>query len=329
MISIFGGSGFIGNKLAELFARDNQAFEILDISLNTKLKKNTKICNVSDKESIKKSLNGDVIINLAAVHRDDIKPKLLYKKVNVDGAINICEAAEQNNISKIIFLSSVAIYGFADSNADENTKPNPFNEYGKTKLEAEGIFKSWYEKDPKNRTLVIIRPTVVFGEQNRGNVYNLLLQLNRRNFPMIGNGKNVKSMAYVDNVASFIKYSLGLANGMHIYNYIDKPDLELIDFVSLSRKNLGKDPKPLITLNFGIALFLGYVLDLISFITRLPLPLSSIRVKKFCSSSQFNTAISETGFVAPYTLEEGIKKTIKYEFLEDNSNQDVFESEWF
>ena len=83
------------------------------------------------------------------------------------------------------------------------------------------------KKDPQNRSLVIIRPTAVFGEENRGNVYNLLKQINSKNFIMIGNGKNKKSIAYVRNVADFIIFSTKLNSGIHIYNYIDKPDLTM------------------------------------------------------------------------------------------------------
>ena len=55
--------------------------------------------------------------------------------------------------------------------------------------------------------MTIIRPTVIFGEKNRGNVYNLLKQIASGKFLMIGKGQNRKSMAYVGNVVAFIKYS--------------------------------------------------------------------------------------------------------------------------
>jgi nucleoside-diphosphate-sugar epimerase len=80
------------------------------------------------------------------------------------------------------------------------------------------VYKAWQEKDPENRKLVIVRLTVVFGEQNRGNVYNLFRQIASGKFMMIGDGTNRKSMAYVENVAAFLEYSLGFENGVHIYN---------------------------------------------------------------------------------------------------------------
>ena len=63
---------------------------------------------------------------------------------------------------------------------------------------AENIYKDWFNEDPSKRTLIIIRPTVIFGEGNRGNVYNLLNQINSKKFAMFGNGKNKKSPKIYD-----------------------------------------------------------------------------------------------------------------------------------
>ena len=151
-----------------------------------------------------------------------------------------CDAARKYKIKKIIFTISVAIHGFSHSNTDENGAPNYFNDYGRTKYQAEKIFKKWQTEDVKNRTLVIARPTVVFGEGNRGNVFNLLNQIASGKFLMIDNGKNKKSMAYVKNVAAFLEYSLRFKPGMHIYNYIDKPDFDMNTLVSKIREVLFK-----------------------------------------------------------------------------------------
>lgn len=63
---------------------------------------------------------------MAAEHRDDVKPLSRYYDVNVRGSENICNAARQNNISTIVFVSSVAIYGFAPADTDESGAPNFF-----------------------------------------------------------------------------------------------------------------------------------------------------------------------------------------------------------
>jgi nucleoside-diphosphate-sugar epimerase len=67
--------------------------------------------------------------------------------------------------------------------------------------------------------------------------------------------------------------------------------------------------------------------DLFAFLFRTSLPISSIRVKKFCSDSQFGTSLLNTGFKAKFSLEDGIKRTIEYEFINDNSSEHKFISE--
>ena len=168
----------------------------------------------------------------------------------------------------------------------------------------------------KEQSLTIIRPTVIFGEQNRGNVYNLLKQIASDFFPMVGNGKNVKSMAYVENVAAFIEFSINNKSGEHLYNYIDKPDFDMNSLVSNVHRALGKNKK-LFHWPYWLGMFGGYCFDLLAFLTRKKLPISSIRVKKFCSNSMFNAeAIKNTQFKAPVSLTEGLEKTIRYEFID-------------
>lgn len=165
-VSIIGGSGFIGTRLSSrLFEKSEINFEILDLNKSV-LPVNYRFCDVACLSRLRESLHADVIINLAAEHRDDVLPLKLYDLVNVQGARNICKVAEEANINKIIFTSSVAVYGFARPDSDESGPISPFNDYGRTKWEAEQIYKSWQARDSQNRTLVIIRPTVVFGEGN-------------------------------------------------------------------------------------------------------------------------------------------------------------------
>ena len=325
-IAMIGGSGFVGSRLAARFDLGTSQYSICDI--NTKNSSDNVIyLDVEDDESLDKLEGFESIINLAAVHRDDVQPLTRYDDVNVQGAVNVCKAARKHNISKIIFTSSVAIYGFAPADTDESGKPNYFNDYGRTKYLAEGVYKEWHAEDPNSRTLVVIRPTVIFGEGNRGNVYNLLKQIASQRFVMFGGGNNRKSMAYIENVVAFIEYSLSFKAGLHIYNYIDKPDLDMNTLISGARKILfGKNNVGLRLPGFvGIAL--GYVSDLAAMIIRKPLPVSTIRVKKFMGTTQFASSVSDAGFVPPVSLEEGLARTLRYEFLEDNSAKQTFETE--
>ena len=325
-IAIIGGAGFVGSRLNQRLKKKNIFFNSYDINLSNQLDKSIYL-DVENIYSLDQLAKVDTIINLAAVHRDDVEPKSRYYDVNVNGAKNVCIAARKHKAKRIIFTSSVAIYGFALPDTDESGEPNYFNEYGRTKYLAEQVYREWHAEDPENRTLVIIRPTVIFGEGNRGNVYNLLKQIASRRFVMVGGGNNRKSMAYIENVVAFIEYSLSFKAGLHIYNYVDKPDLDMNTLISGARKTLfGKNNVGLRLPGFvGIAL--GYVADLAAMIIRKPLPVSSIRVKKFMGTTQFASSVSDTGFVPPVSLEEGLARTLSYEFMEDNSDKRTFETE--
>jgi nucleoside-diphosphate-sugar epimerase len=247
--------------------------------------------------------------------------------VNVGGARNICLVAREKGVKTIIFTSTVAVYGFAPIGTDESGKIAPFNDYGRTKYEAEQIYKAWQAEAPDERALVIIRPTVIFGEQNRGNVHNLLKQIASGKFVMIGDGNNRKSMAYVENVAAFIEYSMSFKPGVHTYNYIDKPDFTMNTLVGKVNSMLGRSSKIGFRLPFSVGYLIGKCFDVVSAVTGKRFAISSIRVKKFCANSVFNTAVESTGFVPPVPLEEALENTVRHEFIESHEGEGVFYSE--
>lgn len=327
-IKIVGGSGFIGSRICWRLANKGIAFEILDKEMSASYPKEVALTDIRDIAALEKNIvDGSVLINLAAEHRDDVFPLSLYDDVNVQGTKNICLVANKKNIQTIIFTSSVAVYGFAPLGTNESGKIAPFNDYGRTKWEAEQVYKAWQAEDPENRTLVIVRPTVVFGERNRGNVFNLLRQIASGRFVMVGDGLNRKSMAYVENVAAFLEYSMSFKPGVHIYNYIDKPDFSMNQLVGHVNKLLGRSSEIKFRMPYFVGLSIGKVFDLIAKLSGRKFPISSIRVKKFCANSVYESAISQTGFVPPVNLMDAIEKTVRYEFIEDHHHEQVFYTE--
>jgi nucleoside-diphosphate-sugar epimerase len=302
--------------------------KIIDKVLSKSYPDMTSLADIRSKDQLRKCLSqNSVIVHLAAEHRDDISDLNLYEDVNVGGAKNICTVAKEKNINTIVFTSSVAVYGFAPIGTDESGEVAPFNEYGRTKYEAEVIFKAWQAESPSQRALIIIRPTVVFGERNRGNVFNLLKQIVSGKFIMVGNGLNRKSMAYVENVAAFLQYALDFKPGVHIYNYIDKPDFTMHALVTHVNKLLGRSSESKFSLPFALGLLIGSCFDFVAKISGKKFPISAIRVKKFCANSVYESAIESTGFIPPVPLMKAIDRTVCFEFVEDHKNEQVFYSE--
>jgi nucleoside-diphosphate-sugar epimerase len=324
---ILGGAGFVGTSLSRRLANRQTSFVICDLKGSEAFSEKARKLDVRNADDLLTVLTGGVVVNLAAVHRDDVTDPDEYYSTNVEGARLLCEACEAKGINKIVFTSSVAVYGFAPPGTGEEGVVDPFNEYGRTKALAEDVYREWREKDPENRSLIIVRPTVVFGEGNRGNVYNLLNQINSGAFAMIGNGKNKKSMAYVENLAAFLVKCIESDEKYAIYNYVDTPDFTMNELVSFVRGKLRGSSSVGIRIPKFIGLMAGYTADILAKLG-VKLPISSIRVKKFCASSEFSSAKDELdGFEAPFTLREGLDRTLEAEFINPDPDRQIFYTE--
>lgn len=263
-ITVIGGSGFVGTNLCHHLSLKQNDFEIIDLKMSNQFSDKCKIADVRDINTLRKTITGDIVINLAAVHRDDVRDKSEYKLTNVEGAKNIATVCTEKKIKKILFTSTVAVYGFAKPGTDENGAINPFNEYGRTKYEAEEKLREWEASG--DNSLMIIRPTVIFGEGNRGNVYNLLQQIASGRFVMVGKGENKKSMAYIGNIVSFLEFAIK-QNVNGVYNFVDTPDLTMNDLVKLVRNKILKKVGVGVRLPYWFGLIFGYVADLVTALT--------------------------------------------------------------
>lgn len=325
-ITIIGGSGFVGTNLCRQLASKQQDFEIIDLKMSNQFPDKCKIGDVRNIHTLRNTVSGNVVVNLAAVHRDDVRDKSEYQRTNVDGAANVAQVCEEKGVEKIVFTSTVAVYGFAEPGTDETGEINPFNEYGRTKFEAEEKLRAWQSKG--RNALLIVRPTVIFGEGNRGNVFNLLNQIASGKFVMIGKGENKKSMAYIQNVVAFLETCISTDEKYGVYNYVDTPDLTMNTLVAQVRAKLkGKDGVGM-RLPYWLGLILGKLADVVSVLTGKNLPVSSIRVTKFASSTEFKSAKNDLNqFVAPFELRQGIEKTLQSEFISPDPHQEIFYTE--
>jgi len=314
--TITGGSGFIGTNLGLALQKAGESFGIIDKRPSETFPEKVTLLDIREGDRLAQCLSGETIFHLAAVHRDNVTPLDLYHRVNVEGTANLCRAARLRGIDRIIFTSSVAVYGFTDRQTDETGAINPFNAYGHSKYAAEQVLRTWANESPKTRSLTIIRPTVVFGPGNRGNVYSLFRQIALKRFLMVGRGENCKSLAYVDNLVAFLCHATQFGPGVHLFNYVDGPDFTMHDLVSFVRQTLhntsGTGPR----LPFAFGMALGHMADALAGLTGRSLPISAIRVRKFSSTSAFTSrAHGFNGFVAPVSLHEGLRITLQQEFL--------------
>jgi len=90
------------------------------------------------------------------------------------------------------------------------------------------------------------------------------------------------------------------------------------------KRILGQSEKIFFRLPFAVGYAIGKCFDLVAAITGKRLAISSIRVKKFCANSVYNTGIPETGFVPPVPLGQALEQTIRHEFIEKHGDEPLY-----
>ena len=102
-----------------------------------------------------------------------------------------------------------------------------------------------------------------------------------------------------------------------IYNYADKPDLTACELVDVIYKSFGKS-QPKFYIPYWFGMLAGYGFDILAKITSKKLPISSIRVKKFCSDTVIDAdQAMNIGYTPHYSLSDGIKRMIEHDFKEE------------
>jgi GlcNAc-P-P-Und epimerase len=314
-ILITGGSGFVGARLASRLKADGHTVSVFDTRPSEVCPDTSIVGDLRNPGDCRRAVQGqELVFHLAALYRDDVRPRELYQQVNVDGTRNLANAAAESDVRNIIFTSSFSVYGLDDAGKSEEGAMAPVNEYGRTKMEGERILLDW-QAAGDGRRIVMVRPSVIFGEGNRGNVWTLLNEIHHGRFVMIGAGRNRKSMAYVGNMAEFLRFLITAEVGpVAVFNYADKPDMDVNQIVTVAASALGRSLRRL-PLPGSVAMLMGYAGDLAGLLARRVLTLNSERIRKFLADTSLPTdRVKATGFVAPYDLREAFVQTIRSEF---------------
>lgn len=314
-ILVTGSSGFIARFLIPDLAAKGHAVIGIDKRIGPAFGDYFRFVhgNILDDGAVASAMPGvDLIIHLAAEHKDFGVPESLYHQVNVDGTEKLLQHAARHQIRDFIFLSSVAVYGDSRVPTTEALAPAPDSPYGRSKLLAEQRIEAWAAQAPERKG-VIVRPTVVFGPHNYANMYRLIQSVARRRYVGVGDGANIKSIGYVENIAAAAMFLMErMQPGVAIYNYADSPHMPTNDLIACIATNL-RVKVPSLRIPKPLALACALPLDVIAKATKKDLPLTAKRIAKFTNSTHHQAEkILRAGFAPPYSLETGIQKTIAW-----------------
>ncbi len=193
----------------------------------------------------------DSVFHVAGiVHRKETpENRELYYKVNRDLAIETAKKAKNEGVGQFIFLSTLSIYGMDEGIITKDTEPNPKNNYGKSKLQAEqGILPL----SDDNFKVCIIRPPMVYGDGCKGN-YQSLVRFAKK-LPVFPDYKNKRSMIHIDNLSEFVKLAVDQKTE-GIFFPQDPQYGCTCEMVREIAKGMGKDIKLLGVLNPCVSIF--------------------------------------------------------------------------
>ena len=202
---IFGGCGFIGTHTVNLLRAQYPDAKICIVDLLADESQSTeeisyRRLDVRNPIELQGSFGKNTLIfNFAAIHRTPGHPDYAYFETNIRGAENVCDFARKHGIENIVFTSSIAPYGAAEDLKTEETLPTPNTPYGISKLVAEKIHREWAAED-SNRKLSIVRPGIVFGTGENGNMTRLYRALKKHKFAYAGRKDTIKACIYVKDL---------------------------------------------------------------------------------------------------------------------------------
>ncbi len=247
-VTILGASGFIGTRLVRRLAQPSPAARrIIAVDREPPRERLDGVdyvqADVREPLGAEMAFPGGTLFNLAAVHRTPGHPPHEYYETNVKGALNACALAERAGVDRILFTSSISVYGPSEETLDERSPLRPVSDYGRSKALAEDLHRRWRAAGP-GRRLVVVRPAVVFGPGERGNYTKLARALKRGYFLYPGRRDTVKSGGYVDELLNTFDFALDRPDAEILYNFAFPAMSSTQDIVAAFSEVEGKAFRP-------------------------------------------------------------------------------------
>ena len=261
---VTGGAGFIGSHVCERLLQDGHAVWAFD-DLNPFYDPQLKRGNLRDIQSLAKpfafipgdvtdraaldelfaSVNFDQVIHLAA--RAGVRPSLaepaLYQRVNVEGTVNVLEAARKNRVKKIIIASSSSVYGVNAKVPFSESDPifSAISPYAASKLACESLGHVYHHVYGLDVTL--LRFFTVYGPRQRPDLairkFATLIRAGRP-IPVFGDGSMARDYTYITDTVGGIIAATQKEFGFEIFNLGESQTVTLGRLIELLEAALGK-----------------------------------------------------------------------------------------
>lgn len=325
-VVIFGGTGFVGSHLTSVFEKitEYDAVILCDIKdpyqkvspFRSQLIGNNKkatylYCDVKNEIDLQlHDHNIELIINCAAIHREPGHAPVEYFETNMLGAENVTKWAEVVNCQKIIFTSSISPYGDATSPKNEYSLVVPQTPYGTSKLVAEKIHENWQAKEKDTRQLIVLRPGVIYGPGEGGNVTRMIKALARGYFVFTGNKRTQKASIYILELCNIVQFLLlrnkSTGGSITLANAVSHTPPEIAHYVQEIQKIL-KKRQVIFNIPYSIILGTGYILTSFLSLLNIQHPFHYVRIRKLVKSNCIlSTKLEELDYKYKYDLSSSL-----------------------
>ena len=270
--------------------------------------------DLQNKQSLEQAVHGINVVYHLASEVYSMKSDQTYFSVNVLGTKNLIETCRKESIQKFIYLSSIAVVGpnlHKDVLLKETDICNPIVPYGKSKLEAETAVLDAFKQN--KFPAVVIRPPIVYGPQQKSELTKIFRMIKTGKLKIIGDGNNLKSLCYIDNLIQGILLAEGKkGNEGEIYFIADAKPYSINEICQTVAQI--EDIKPsALHLPAAIASISGFLFSVIHKLFKFSfLPLFTIKTMALSFACDIAKARSELGYIPAIDLKEGLKRTIDW-----------------
>ncbi len=268
IILVTGATGAVGPRVVTALC--DAGYSVRTLSIDSPpagaWSGDVEICigDVTDASTVQTVMQGvDAVIHLAALlHIVDPPPALQkeYERINVGGTATVVAAATQAGVRRIVFFSTIAVYGPSNGHVLSEASPtNPNTFYAQTKLSAEWIVLNARGADGQLLGTVL-RLGAVYGARIKGNYERLLCALVRNHFIPVGDGLNRRSLVYDKDVgrAAVLAVSRPTAAG-RVFNVTDGKYHTLNEIIGSICSALGRK-KPRFSIPIATArILIGFI----------------------------------------------------------------------
>lgn len=311
---VTGANGFIGRELCRQLRQLGGSVRTLSRS-DTDAGDNNWVLDLAFDHCPAELCAGvDTIFHLAgkahalAENRQD---EAEYRLVNTEGTQKLLEAAKQAGVKRFVFFSSVKAVGDSQSQPmDETAMGEADTPYGRSKYEAEQlVLHGGYVPHP-----VVIRPCMVYGNTDKGNLPRMIKAISRGLFPPLPEFNNRRSMVHVEDVVAAALLAAGKAESAgQIYIVSDEQDYSTRQLYDWIKAALGKPPASW-TISWSTLVKLAKAGDAIGKLSGRRFPFDSDALRKLSGSAWYSSAKirRELGFQPQHTLQQSLPDIIRY-----------------